>query len=236
VAECAWPAVEQALQRGVPALLPVAAACKAHGRHLPMNTDLLQMEWLTTELMRRAVVAIWPPVTYGYYPAFTDYPGSCSLSRPTFVALVSELLGQLREAGAQRVVVLNAGLSTIAPLAEAVTLAAAPVCLLHLYEGAHFRAAAEALCSQPCGGHADELETSIMLAIAPERVDMAAARAWTPRTLQPGPLRRGDPGHPNYAPDGVYGDPRLATAAKGQRLLAAMLRDVLENGVQVVGK
>jgi hypothetical protein len=35
-----------------------------------------------------------------------------------------------------------------------------------MYEGANYRATAARLAEQPCGSHADELETSIMLAIA----------------------------------------------------------------------
>ena len=44
----------------------------------------------------------------------------------------------------------------------------------------------------------------------------------------PGPLTPSDPNSPNYSRSGSYGDPTLATAAKGERLLAAMLEDLNE--------
>jgi len=45
-AEVAWPEVQRRLEAGAPALLPIGAACKEHGCHLPLNTDFLQAEWL----------------------------------------------------------------------------------------------------------------------------------------------------------------------------------------------
>jgi creatinine amidohydrolase len=44
----------------------------------------------------------------------------------------------------------------------------------------------------------------------------------------PGPLTPTDQSSPNYSPSGSYGDPTLATAAKGEKLLAAMLEDLHE--------
>ena len=68
-----------------------------------------------------------------------------------------------------------------------------------------------------------------MLAIAPHLVDMARAEA-SPALKQeaPGALTPSDPNSPNYSRSGSYGDPTLATAAKGEALLAAMLDDLSE--------
>ena len=45
-AHLSWPEVERRIKAGAVTVLPVGAACKAHGPHLPMNTDLLQADWL----------------------------------------------------------------------------------------------------------------------------------------------------------------------------------------------
>ena len=65
-----------------------------------------------------------------------------------------------------------------------------------------------------------------MLAIEPGRVDMSRAVACSERPIR-GVFNRRDPHQPNYSPAGVYGDPTLATAEKGRRLLHAMLEDIL---------
>jgi creatinine amidohydrolase len=44
----------------------------------------------------------------------------------------------------------------------------------------------------------------------------------------PGPLTRSDPASPNYSRSGSFGDPTLATRAKGEILLAAMVDDMAE--------
>jgi creatinine amidohydrolase len=191
VARVSWPVLEAQLIRGAVAVLPVGAASKEHGRHLPMNTDLVQAEWLANRLLQQANVAVWPTVGYGYYPAFVDYPGSTSLTKTTFTDLVVEILGAIRHAGAQRVLLLNTGISTIEPLEAAIGR-----------------------------------ETSIMLAIAPEKVDMSRAVACSGAVIH-GRLQRADPRTPGYSPSGVYGDPTLASADKGHRLVDAMLADVL---------
>ena len=227
MARVSWPAVAAALEAGATGVLPIGAASKAHGRHLPMNADLLQAEWLAGRLVAARTVCVWPTLGYGYYPAFLDYPGSCSLPRETFVRTVIALLDDLLRAGCERVLVVNTGISTIAPLEAGRRGCRAPqrVRLAHLYRGRHYLAAERRVRTQPRGGHADEIETSIMLAIAPETVHWDQARACLGEMV-PGPFNRSDPGRPNYSPDGVYGDPRAATRDKGMVLLQAMLEDL----------
>ncbi len=229
VASVPWPEVQARLKRGARAILPIAAGAKEHGYHLPMGTDFLQAEWLASALSEVANIAIWPIVSYGFYPAFVDYPGSCSLSRATFVATIGEILQDIYRAGANAIAVLNTGISTIPALEEVLAKRHDPIRfdLIHCYGGPRYRAVVRELEQQARGGHADELETSIMLAIAPDQVHLERAESST-ATMIPGPLNRTNPEAPNYSPSGVYGDPRLATQAKGERLVRAILEDVLE--------
>jgi len=100
---------------------------------------------------------------------------------------------------------------------------------LRIYQGPRFCGAAARLAAQSHGSHADELETSLMLALAPDVVDMARAEASPARTQEvPGRLTPSDTSSPNYSRSGSYGDPTLATSAKGAALLAAILDDLNE--------
>ncbi len=230
VADLSWPDVARRAAEGAVAVLPVGAACKAHGPHLPMNADCLQAEWLAAALVQRADVLVWPTVAYGHYPAFTDYPGSVSLGRETFQALVQDILGNIHRADVRRLLLLNTGISTIEPLQAAADEAAETlrIELANVYAGEHCRRVTEVVEEQPCGGHADELETSILLAIDAERVAIDKAERWTPAGMATsGAFSRRDPDNPRYSPSGVWGDPTLASAEKGRRLLAAMVKDLL---------
>lgn len=228
-AQLSWPELERRVKAGAVAVLPVGAACKEHGPHLPMNTDFLQAEWLAGALVQRAEVLVWPTVTYGYYPAFTDYPGSVSLTRETFQRVVQEILSEIRRAGVRAVLILNTGISTIEPLKAAAgdMTEAMRIELANVYSGPRCRSVTEAIEEQTRGGHADELETSILLAIGREHVALGKAQTWIPPAVAvSGPFSRSDPDNPRFSPSGVWGDPTLASEEKGRRLLAAMVDDL----------
>jgi creatinine amidohydrolase len=225
-----WDEVARRIGDGAVAILPIGAAAKQHGFHLPLNTDRIQAEWLAGKMAEKIDALIWPTLTYGHYPAFVDYAGSSSLSISTFEALVREIAGQILSGGCRKLVVLNTGISTLAPVDRALArLDNARIKHVWIHEGPRYPRVARQLAEQSHGSHADELETSLMLALAPHLVDMSRAEA-SPALKQevPGALTPTDPNSPNYSPSGSYGDPTRATAAKGEALLAAMLDDLHE--------
>jgi creatinine amidohydrolase len=224
-----WDEVARRLAQGSTAILPIGAASKEHGFHLPMNTDRVQAEWLATRIADRFDALIWPTVTYGYYPAFVDYAGSISLSAAVFESLIEEIAAGIMRFGCRALFVLDSGISTLAPVERALARLANPdVTHLRIHDGPEYRAAVVKLARQSHGSHADELETSLMLALAPDLVDMARAEA-SPvlRQAAPGALTRSDATSPNYSCSGSFGDPTLASQAKGKILLAAMLDDLV---------
>ncbi|MGH8728765.1 MAG: creatininase family protein [Burkholderiales bacterium] len=227
VASLAWPDVEKQLKEGAIAAVPIGAAAKEHGRHLPMASDFLQAEYLAQRLAEQAHVLIWPTLGYGYYPAFTDYPGSCTIDSEVFQRTVEDIAESIFRSGANRLLIINTGISTIAPLESFAALSKSKVTLDHVYRGAHYRQVERAICRQKCGGHGDEAETSIMLTIAPDQVRMEMASPWQKPQMGAGRFIRSDPSHPNYSPDGIHGDPTLASREKGEKLLEAMLEDLL---------
>lgn len=235
VAKLTWDAVEARLKAGAVALLPIGAGSKEHGLHLPMNTDQIQAEFFAARIAEKIDALIWPTAAYGHYPAFVDYPGSNSLSAPVYESVINEVAAGILAAGARALIVIDTGISTITPTERALA-SFKPTQVLHLrvHQGSRYRAAVSKLKEQRYGSHADELETSLMLAIAPHVVTMARAEASpADRTVAaPGPLTRTDASSPNYSPSGSFGDPTLASRAKGDVLLAAMLEDVVGHAEQ----
>ncbi len=232
VARMNWQQVQERLAAGAVALLPIGAACKEHGLHLPMNTDFVQVEWFARQLAKDKDIIIWPVLAYGYYPAFVEYAGSISLCRETFINSVCDILGGIKKAGAQSIIVLNAGISTIEPLEEAIGLTDSNnhVRLMNLYAGEHYKRAITDCQQQVHGSNADEIETSIMLMIACELVNMDKA-VCCDTEMQAGVFNPHSPAQANYSASGVYGDATLATTDKGSSVVQAMLDD-LRNGLQ----
>ena len=201
-----WPEAKTYFDTGMPVVIPIGAASKAHGPHLPLKTDALTARALAQKLIERLPVIAPPVVGFGFYPAFTSFAGSQHLSAATFKALLGELLGNLRGHGVNRIVLLNTGVSTERPIDE---LAAGATDLLVL----HMRglgAAADRLLEAPEGGHADERETSVMLALEPRSVRMN-------RLVLDGPFEK----------TGATGDPTRAGAFKGERVLEARVDDMV---------
>ena len=64
-------------------VIPLGAGSKEHGPHLKLGNDLTLADYLTQRVVDAAAVVVAPTLTYHFYPAFLEYPGSTSLrSRP----------------------------------------------------------------------------------------------------------------------------------------------------------
>src|SRR5262249_21184441 len=133
------------------------------------------------ELGRRVAeelpVLIAPVVSFGYYPAFVRYAGSQHLWAETFMALLTDLLTGFVRQGARRLAVINTGVSTEAPLRVVVrdfyATLGVRVAVADLVTLAR---AIKPRLGQKLGGHADELETSLVLAIEPDVVRLERAQ------------------------------------------------------------
>lgn len=222
---CTWVEAEALLTPATIMLLPLGAAAKEHGPHMWLSTDRILAEYLTQQVCERAEVVVAPMLTYNYYPAFVEYPGSVSLRLETARDLLIDICRSLAAFGPRRFYVLNTGVSTVRALAPAAEMLAAESLILHYTNLPALLGPIEhAIAEQAGGSHADEIETSILLAIAPETVTMARAiRDYHPA---PGPLTR----HPDrdgaYSASGIYGDPTLATAEKGHLVLDALVAGI----------
>lgn len=237
IEDLTWPEVDVRLRAGALVLVPVGAIAKEHGHHLPMKTDWLVSRELASRVAAALPVLVAPIVSHGYYPAFTRYPGSQHLSAETFAAVMRELLSKLIADGARRIAVVNTGVSTEEPLQIVVRdLLASTGLRIAVADMRQLGKRVLASGGQKLGGHGDEWETSMILAIEPSLVRMDRAvedyghAPSEPKTVFRRPTRfSGDPTDgPDYSRTGVRGDPTLATAEKGRTLLAEMARELIE--------
>lgn len=230
VAESSWPVVQTILESGAHGIIPIGAASKEHGPHLPLNTDYLQAQWFAQRVSISIPFLIWPVVSYGHYPAFVEYPGSSSLSATTFLQMMHEIIEGACRHGLGKLFLLNTGISTIAPLQQAIAGSAFTerLHLINIYAGKHYLRTEKQLQQQAAGGHADEIETSIMLAIAPHCVQMQLAEPGLVNK-RPGPLNRTQPAEPNFSPNGIIGNPTVASVQKGKAFVQAICQDIEEN-------
>lgn len=225
-----WIEAERAFTREAVIVIPLGAEAKEHGPHLRLDNDRTLAEYFRGRVLEAADVIVAPTITYHYYPAFVEYPGSTHLRLETARDLVVDIVRGLAAHGPRRFYVLNTGVSTLVPLAAAAEILRAEGVLFEYTNIITIAGAVEErIREQRWGTHADEMETSMILYMAPERVDMSkAVKDDAPRGV--GGLTRDPNGRGTYSPSGVWGDATLATREKGRLIVeesvAGILREI----------
>jgi creatinine amidohydrolase len=229
--DLAWPDAERVLTPETVVVVPLGAASKEHGPHLKLRNDLTMADFLTRRVIEAASVVVAPSLTYHYYPAFVEYPGSTTLSLDTAREMTADVIRSLARFGPRRFYVLNTGVSTLRALEPAVRLLGSEGILVRYTDlNAKLQPATRGVIEQPRGSHADEVETSMMLFIDPSSVDMGkAVRDYTPSPIGGRLLSRERTGKGTYSPSGIWGDPTLATRDKGRTFVEALIAGILDD-------
>ena len=230
-----WQDVEKTLKTCTVVLFAVGARTKEHGPHLPLKTDYVMAEYLKDRVAREVPAVVLPTLEYAYYPSFLEYPGSVSIGAETFKNTVMDICHSLRRHGIRKFYVLNTGISTLPPLqAASEELAKTDVTMRYLNLLETDKKIPAGLLEQEGGTHADEAETSMMLYIAPELVDMSkAVKDYDARPGRKG-LTRDPKGSGVYSPTGIWGDPTLATREKGRVIVETTVREIVRQLKELV--
>lgn len=225
-ADLAWTGIEEAVRRQPVVLLPLGAI-EEHGPHLAVGADWFAADALGELLAAEADLMLMPTLPYGQVWSLEHFPGSLSVRDDTLVALICDIARGLRASGVQGLALLSAHLGnsdvmkTVArTLHEQDVL---PVIALTYPGLAEIeREIADSPRSHPSIMHADELETSVLLALAPDHVDMTQAAADYPEypsDFDVAPIR-----WDTISVSGVFGDPTVATIEKGERIVTHVVR------------
>ncbi|MDF2991135.1 MAG: creatininase family protein [Microbacterium sp.] len=228
LADATWTDVAAFLKDGGRVAVLPFGALEQHGPHLPLSTDTLQADAVARRLAERLDAALLPPIPLGNTWSNESLPGTVSLSAETVTAVCADAAASLERMGLALLVVVNGDFGNRLPLQRAAEAAAAhgrmPIIVLD-YPGLVEigDAVKESPWAAPGLCHADELETSMVLAIAPHLVHGDRLAPEYPELpvdfgLRPtalAPLSR----------TGVFGDPRPATARKGERVLAHIVAE-----------
>jgi creatinine amidohydrolase len=210
------------------AVLPCGAT-EPHGLHLPYMTDTLQVAEMCDRACgwawkKGAKVALLPAVPFGAVENMQAFPFAINLSQSMLDAIVASVAESLARHKIMKLVIVNGhGGNDFKPGIRAL-YARSPVfcCLVNWYE--MLGDEVKTIFERPAD-HAEEMETSLMQALAPELVDIASADAGRTRPSRFEAGRRKWVWYPRpferLNPNCTSGDPRRATPEKGRRFLAA---------------
>jgi creatinine amidohydrolase len=230
---------------GTVVIVPVGST-EQHGPHLPTQVDSLLVGEIARRAARKAAAAtpivVAPTVWSGLAEHHMSLGGTLSLDFATFHALLRCICRSVVRQGFSRVLLLNGHGGNIAALTVVVNELAVELnaaIATTTYWPLAKEAFAQILERQTTVRHACEAETSMLLALAPELVDMSrAAEAVGPTGRELAEVVGSDAVHrwrsfKTRTHHGAIGDPRTASAQKGERLLdaaAAAVAAVVANG------
>jgi len=217
---------ERRLAQNPLVIVPVGAL-EAHGPHLPLGADQIQAEATAAALAERVDALVAPTIAYGSAPGARRFPGTVSLSMAQLEQHAAGVLSELGRTGVRRILVLSghAERGHMAALREAAddAMRAHPgvrVAVLSDYDFVYELRGKE---SPATDGHAGLLETSRVLALAPETVGAERPVVENRRSpFLPGP------GSVTEWPESVMGDTRPASADLGRRVQAHVLDRLVE--------
>ena len=205
------------------AIIPVGSL-EQHGPHLPIMTD-----WaIATEVGRRVAekmgAFLLPALPVSTCREHMGKKGSVWMEPTTFYQMMYDIIVSLKTQGFKRVGILttHGGIFITTPLVRDLNARFQPDLQVAIVTTDTF--VIEGIMETK-GLHADETETSQMLAIAPETVHMDRAIDFVPDVPRPflnyGSIFRA-------SPTGVWGEPTKATAEKGERYIAEYVRLAVE--------
>ena len=198
-----------------PRLIIPVGTCEQHGPHMPLGCDTIIVERLAADLSAEFAVLLAPTVEYGVnVETERGFAGNASLRKKTLHRMLNDLLDTWEANGIREFILLTAhehdphleALSTVITSEARVRVVDIfSVDLKDLLEG------------QDDPMHGDEVDTSLLLYIAPELVNMEVAQDYMMSREELRRYRRGWLRVPRASP-GSIGRPRLASAEKGRAL------------------
>ena len=216
--------VARVIERDARLIVPVGT-CEQHGPHLPLGCDTMIVERLSHDLSAEFSVLLAPTIEYGVnVTTERGYAGNASLRKKTLHRLLNDLLDTWESTGIREFILLTAHEHD--PHLEAlstVITSGARVRVVDIF-GIDFSDLLEGQ-SEPM--HGDEVDTSLMLYIAPELVAMELAQDYMMSREELRRYRRGWLRVPRASP-GSIGRPTLATATKGRAIYERIYQRIRE--------
>lgn len=234
-ADMSWPEAEARITSGAPVFLPLGAT-EQHGRHMALNVDVTIPTAIAARAAARVGGLVLPTIAYGNRSqpktgGGPGFPGTLNLTANTFSLVVRDIICELFRQKVRKIVAINGHFENIGPTIEGIELAldaigrdrSGDLTILRIDHWDLVRP--ETLDRVFPNGypgieleHASVLETSMMMALRPEFVDLTRARHDGPARFLP--YDRYPRPCDEVPPSGVLSLTEGSSAEKGEWLLA----------------
>jgi len=168
-----WSKAKKAFKETKTAVVPTGSF-EQHGPHLPIGTDYLTANEISSRVGKESSVVVTPTVPIGYADYHADFPGTLSLTEETLTKVYQEISSYLIEYGVTHIVFINGHGGNSGPLTSTMSWLRDRGVLgatIMWYE-----VSGTLNDDWKLIGHGDHVETSLVLAINDEGVDMDKAK------------------------------------------------------------
>lgn len=205
----------------------VTGALEAHGRHLPLGTDSILPWYLAEKIAKKTKALVLPVIPFGESWDFNHLEGTISIHPEALVDFYISILKGIFKHGFRYVVALNGhgGNSPILKQAAKTATKKGQRVVVIVNWWRDLAKTVRKLVEETPGGHAAEDETSEVMFVRPDLVDMKVAEAHrvvTKFEIISGTYRE------ELLPCGMYGDPRKATEEKGRLIFEQAEEEIIE--------
>jgi creatinine amidohydrolase len=223
-----WQEVDELKKRTDKVLIPIGSL-EQHGPHLPLSTDTIIAFEVAKRVAEKLDIALIPPINFGFSIEHMDFSGTLSLDPLTLIALLRNLCSSLAKHGFKKIFIINGHggnratiESVIQLIKDELNISLYSFTLLSIVKKV-FNKIRDSKEGEL--GHADELETSLMLTICPDKVKMDKCIDESPK-LKPHLTFEASKREVAFSwrtkeisDSGVIGAPRKASVEKGRLML-----------------
>ncbi len=226
-----WKEADRMMKEARAVILPLGST-EQHGYHMCLETDNIVALHVAMELAERTDCVVMPVLNYGQAWSACDFPGTFNVKEKHYIEIIKDLVKSIEEKGARNIILFSGHWGNVAPIKIACRELLDEDGYNNVYHMSYtnLKKTSEGIMETPLwhgsGFHAGEIETSIMLKISPESVNMDNAVIDYPETPKGYEIR---PVHwSEFATTGIFGDATKATAEKGEKYLERWLNELVE--------
>jgi creatinine amidohydrolase len=211
------------------AILPVGSI-EQHGHHLPVITDWAIADAIGKSIAEKTGAFYIPALPVSTNKEQRGKRGSIGMHSDTFYRMMIDICLDLKSQGFKKIGIVqgHGGIFVMNPIVRELNADHNPdlmVAKLDIMETCWPKYLSLGLLEEKQGLHAEEMETSLMLYLHPELVNMTKAVDFIP-SIPRSYLNYG--GILRYCPDGVWGEATKGTAEKGKRLFEVSVGELVK--------
>jgi creatinine amidohydrolase len=144
-----------------------------HGPHLPLGTDTIIAKYIANEVGSCTNTIVAPVMPFGFSPGLhTKFPGTISIGSNTYIAMIMEIIKAITNSGFRDLMIISGHGMNMHPLRTAIMEFLDNNDARAIIMGYWETEEVSKFIEEGDGVHCTILETSMMLYLQPELVDM----------------------------------------------------------------